>query len=115
MATTSDTTPATAADREPARDPAPAPTDPGPASTPAPHVIEPESAPAPLPAPSQSSPVAHTAPAAPAVKVPEPLLAEARSIAASHHAEHREPITAAQLKRRLGIGLPMATALHAAL
>ncbi|MFJ9004849.1 hypothetical protein [Streptomyces canus] len=58
-----------------------------------------------------------TAPApaapAPAVKVPEPLLAEARSIAASHHAEHGEPITAAQLKRRLGIGLPMATALHA--
>ncbi|GGV73137.1 hypothetical protein M3765_23485 [Streptomyces thermoviolaceus] len=51
----------------------------------------------------------------PAVKVPEPLLAEARSIAASHQAEHGEPITAAQLKRRLGIGLPMATALHAAL
>jgi hypothetical protein len=47
--------------------------------------------------------------------VPEPLLTEARSIAASHHAEHGEPITAAQLKRRLGIGLPMATALHAAL
>ncbi|WP_339136054.1 hypothetical protein WJM95_15700 [Streptomyces sp. f51] len=55
------------------------------------------------------------APASPAVKVPEPLLAEARSIAASHHAEHSKPITAAQLKTRLGIGLPMATALHAAL
>ncbi|WP_344351520.1 hypothetical protein [Streptomyces nogalater] len=47
--------------------------------------------------------------------MPEPLLAEARSIAASHHAEHGEPITAVQPKRRLGIGLPMATALHAAL
>ncbi|USQ89279.1 DUF2637 domain-containing protein [Streptomyces phaeoluteigriseus] len=55
------------------------------------------------------------APASPAVKVPEPLLTEARSIATSHHTEHGEPITAAQLKTRLGIGLPMATALHAAL
>ncbi|MET7621168.1 DUF2637 domain-containing protein [Streptomyces sp. NPDC005408] len=55
------------------------------------------------------------APASPAVKVPEPLLIEARSIATSHHAEHGETITPAQLKTRLGIGLPMATALHAAL
>ncbi|MFJ4619684.1 DUF2637 domain-containing protein [Streptomyces sp. NPDC088812] len=55
------------------------------------------------------------APASPAIKVPEPLLTEARSIAASHHTEHGEPITAAQLKTRLGIGLSMATALHAAL
>lgn len=47
--------------------------------------------------------------------VPEPLLHEARSIAAAHHAEHGEPITVTQLKRRLGVGLPMATALHAAL
>lgn len=51
----------------------------------------------------------------PAVKVPQPLLEEARTIAASHHTEHGEDITAAQLKRRLGIGLPMANALHAAL
>ncbi|MEU0119155.1 DUF2637 domain-containing protein [Streptomyces bobili] len=58
---------------------------------------------------------ASLAPASPAVKVPEPLLTEARSIATSHHTEHGEPITAAQLKTRLGIGLPMATALHAAL
>ncbi|MFE2518991.1 DUF2637 domain-containing protein [Streptomyces mirabilis] len=55
------------------------------------------------------------APTSPAVKVPEQLLTEARSIATSHHTEHGEPITAAQLKMRLGIGLPMATALHAAL
>ena len=54
-------------------------------------------------------------PAPTAVKVPEPLLTEARSIATSHHTEHGEPITVAQLKTRLGIGLPMATALHAAL
>ncbi|MET7386510.1 DUF2637 domain-containing protein [Streptomyces sp. NPDC005529] len=54
-------------------------------------------------------------PAVPAVKVPEPLLTEARSIAASHHEEHGQPITAVQLKMRLGLGLPMATALHAAL
>ncbi|MFD7566277.1 DUF2637 domain-containing protein [Streptomyces tendae] len=77
-------------------------------------LVTPEPAPAarlaaPAPAPSVA------AVAATAVKVPEPLLTEARSIASTHHAEHGEPITAAQLKRRLGIGLPMATALHAAL
>ncbi|MFJ1809059.1 MULTISPECIES: DUF2637 domain-containing protein [unclassified Streptomyces] len=68
-----------------------------------------------LPAPALIAPQIAPAPAAPAVKVPEPLLTEARSIATSHHTEHGEPITAAQLKTRLGIGLPMATALHAAL
>ncbi|MFD4143790.1 DUF2637 domain-containing protein [Streptomyces sp. NPDC058572] len=69
------------------------------------------------PAPAPAAPVKATAPAPafPAVAVPEPLLSEARSIAASHHAEHGEPITPAQLKMRLGIGLPRATALHAAL
>ncbi|WP_369390434.1 DUF2637 domain-containing protein [Streptomyces sp. CG1] len=77
-------------------------------------------APRALPAPPERTPVpvaplAAPAPAAPAVEVPEPLLAEARSIAASHHAEYGDNITPAQLKRRLGIGLPMATALHAAL
>ncbi|WP_327316282.1 DUF2637 domain-containing protein [Streptomyces sp. NBC_01235] len=66
-------------------------------------------------APVPVAPHVAPAPASPAVKVPEPLLTEARSIATSHHAEHGEPITAAQLKARLGIGLPMATALHAAL
>ncbi|MEV8354005.1 hypothetical protein ACFVTT_37305 [Streptomyces niveus] len=49
------------------------------------------------------------------MNVPGPLLAEARSIAATHLAEHGEPITAVQLNRRLGTGLPMATALHTAL
>ncbi|MFF4758722.1 DUF2637 domain-containing protein [Streptomyces sp. NPDC001292] len=81
----------------------------------------PETAPTPAPAaapePALASvaPLTTSAPASPAVKLPEPLLIEARSIATSHHAEHGEPITAAQLKTRLGIGLPMATALHSAL
>ncbi|QDO41183.1 DUF2637 domain-containing protein [Streptomyces sp. RLB3-17] len=69
----------------------------------------------PLTIPAPVTPHIAPAPASPAVKVPEPLLTEARSIATSHHTEHGEPITAAQLKMRLGIGLPMATALHAAL
>ncbi|KPI09098.1 Protein of unknown function DUF2637 [Actinobacteria bacterium OK006] len=68
-----------------------------------------------VPAPAPVAPHVALAPASPVVKVPEPLLTEARSIATSHHTEHGEPITAAQLKTRLGIGLPMATALHAAL
>ncbi|MCW8383324.1 DUF2637 domain-containing protein [Streptomyces justiciae] len=68
-----------------------------------------------VPAPASVAPQIAPAPASPAVKVPEQLLTEARSIATSHHTEHGEPITAAQLKTRLGIGLPMATALHAAL
>ncbi|MEV6590894.1 DUF2637 domain-containing protein [Streptomyces acidicola] len=82
---------------------------------------EPETVADPAPA---VAPLAEQAPVAPATvpvpapataKVPEPLLTEARSIAASHQAEHGETITPAQLKTRLGIGLPMATALHAAL
>ncbi|QIY72091.1 DUF2637 domain-containing protein [Streptomyces sp. RLB1-33] len=68
-----------------------------------------------VPAPTPVTPHIAPAPSSPALKVPEPLLTEARSIATSHHTEHGEPITAAQLKLRLGIGLPMATALHAAL
>ncbi|MFD4142941.1 hypothetical protein [Streptomyces sp. NPDC058572] len=60
-------------------------------------------------------PTATVATPVPAMKIPHPLLTEARSIAASHHTEHGKPITAAQLKLRLCIGLPMATALHAAL
>ncbi|MGA5584411.1 DUF2637 domain-containing protein [Streptomyces thermodiastaticus] len=100
------------AETAPVREHAPASTEPEAAPTSAPPV-----APAPAPAIAPSTPplVAPAPVPMPAVKVPEPLLAEARSIAASHHAEHGEPITAAQLKRRLGIGLPMATALHAAL
>ncbi|MFD3488004.1 DUF2637 domain-containing protein [Streptomyces sp. NPDC058665] len=65
--------------------------------------------------PPATAPAPPTAPAVPAVNVPGPLLAEARSIAATHLAEHGEPITVVQLKRRLGTGLPMATALHTAL
>ncbi|MEV8543204.1 DUF2637 domain-containing protein [Streptomyces sp. NPDC051572] len=99
------------ADVEPAQQPAPTSTEPEPVAMPAQSVTWPE----PAPVPSQPSPAALATATAPAVKVPEPLLTEARSIAASHHAEHGELITAAQLKRRLGIGLPMATALHAAL
>jgi hypothetical protein len=72
------------------------------------------SAPTVAPEPAPLAPLAAPAPAT-AVKVPEPLLTEARSIAASHQAEHGETITPTQLKMRLGIGLPMATALHAAL
>ncbi len=102
------TAPATTAETEPPQEPAPASIETERASVPSP-LVTPEPAPvASVTAPAPAAP-------APAVKVPEPLLAEARSIAASHQAEHGEPITAAQLKRRLGIGLPMATALHAAL
>ncbi|MFD5130611.1 DUF2637 domain-containing protein [Streptomyces olindensis] len=104
---------ATSAETEPAQEPAPASTETEPASMPGPLAT-----PDPAPAPSQPHPAAPAtapAPAVPAVKVPEPLLTEARSIAASHQAEHGETITPAQLKRRLGIGLPMATALHSAL
>ncbi|MFE7277978.1 DUF2637 domain-containing protein [Streptomyces sp. NPDC057623] len=100
-----------ATDQEPAADTEPASTSVPPATA-----VEP--APVPAPAPVQSrpaTPAVSASPAVPAVKVPEPLLTEARSIAASHRAEHGESITAAQLKMRLGIGLPMATALHAAL
>ncbi|WP_369366179.1 DUF2637 domain-containing protein [Streptomyces sp. CG1] len=90
-----------------------------PAHEPAPASVEPEPAPPAMPEPAPAAPLTIPAPAVPApapvVTVPEPLLAEARSIAASHHAEHGDNITPAQLKRRLGIGLPMATALHAAL
>jgi hypothetical protein len=81
-----------------------------PAATPAPG----DPAPVPEPAPVTAPPV--PAPAlVPAVKVPEPLLNEARSIADAHRVQHGEPITTAQLKARLGVGLPMATALHSAL
>ncbi|MEU8603123.1 DUF2637 domain-containing protein [Streptomyces parvulus] len=105
----------TAPDTEPVQQPVlvadePEPT-PAPASPATPESVAAPAAPLTAPAPAPSV----AAIAGPAVKVPEPLLTEARSIALTHHAEHGEPITAAQLKRRLGIGLPMATALHAAL
>ncbi|MFE0186939.1 DUF2637 domain-containing protein [Streptomyces sp. NPDC058989] len=91
---------------ETASAPEPAPV-PEPAATPAP-------APAPVAAPAPTRAV--PAPAADATpEVPAPLLDEARKIAASHQAEHGEPISAAQLKTRLGVGPRLATAAHAAL
>ncbi|MFI9294352.1 DUF2637 domain-containing protein [Streptomyces gardneri] len=72
--------------------------------------------PAPVPEPALVTAPPVPAPAmVPAVKVPEPLLNEARSIADAHRVQHGESITATQLKARLGVGLPMATALHSAL
>ncbi|MBW8702287.1 hypothetical protein MBT84_22015 [Streptomyces sp. MBT84] len=83
-----------------------------------------EAAPAPEPAPEPAMPPAH-APVAPAhspdaaphspVKVAPAVLDAAREIADAHHAAHGQPITAAQLKARLGVSLPLATAAHAAL
>ncbi|MGW7019343.1 DUF2637 domain-containing protein [Streptomyces decoyicus] len=96
-----DTTPAPA----PASEPAPEPADMAPAPAP-----EPTPAPSPVAAPARAA----EAPAA-STQVPAPLLEEARKIAASHQAEHSEPITAAQLKARLGVALPLATAAHQAL
>ncbi|MFE5208795.1 DUF2637 domain-containing protein [Streptomyces sp. NPDC056600] len=69
----------------------------------------------PRPESTPSEPASIPPASAPPPQVPEPLLHEARAIAAAHHREHGEPITVAQLKRRLGVGLPMAAALHAAL
>ncbi len=103
-----------------------APTAPGPAPVP---VSEPVMAPAPEPdtepALAVMEPVAEPAAtlavpapittATPAPVVPEPLMAAARTIAASHLAAHGEPITAMQLRTHLGIALPLATAAHAAL
>ncbi|MFH8567578.1 DUF2637 domain-containing protein [Streptomyces sp. NPDC017993] len=101
------TTPAPAPVSEPA--PAPEPADMAPAPVP-----EPTPAPAPAPAPVVAAARAVEDPVASA-PVPAPLLEEARKIAASHQAEHSEPITAAQLKARLGVGLPLAAAAHQAL
>ncbi|MPY63260.1 DUF2637 domain-containing protein [Streptomyces spongiae] len=106
------TAPALASETGAVQESAPTSAESEPATTPVPPAL------VPAPAPSQpcpAAPAAAPAPAVPVAKVPEPLLTEARSIAASHHAEHGETITPAQLKMRLGIGLPMATALHAAL
>ncbi|MEU2867666.1 DUF2637 domain-containing protein [Streptomyces olivoreticuli] len=88
-----------------------------PAAEPGP-VADPEPSPAPVQAPAPVPPPrpAPLAPAAgPALAVPEPLLMAARAIAESHRAEHGAPITVPQLKIRLGVGLPLATAAHAQL
>ncbi|MEU3187726.1 hypothetical protein ABZ707_26525 [Streptomyces sp. NPDC006923] len=42
--------------------------------------------------------------------LPAALLNAARRIADTHHAEHGQPITAAQLGTRMGVALPIATA-----
>ncbi|MCX4757003.1 hypothetical protein [Kitasatospora purpeofusca] len=47
--------------------------------------------------------------------VPEALLIAARRIAETHQAEQGEHITPGQLKARLGVTLPLATAAHAQL
>ncbi|GAA3856801.1 DUF2637 domain-containing protein [Streptomyces sedi] len=81
--------------------------------------------PGPIPAPvPEPAPVPHvpaddvTSVPAPAMErpaVPEPLMAAARRIAHDHRAEHGEPISAVQLRARLGVALPLAVAAHAQL
>ncbi|MDF4251419.1 DUF2637 domain-containing protein [Streptomyces sp. WMMB303] len=74
---------------------------------------EPAEKPAPAPTPAvapQTAPPKETA-----SPVPEPLMDAARSIAATYLAEHGRPITAPQLRTRLGVALPLATAAHARL
>ncbi|MEU6310288.1 DUF2637 domain-containing protein [Streptomyces sp. NPDC047014] len=51
----------------------------------------------------------------PAVKVPPAMLDAAREIADEHRTTTGQPITLPQLKTRLGVSLPMATAAHAVL
>ncbi|MFJ2816849.1 SpdA protein [Streptomyces sp. NPDC087294] len=70
-------------------------------------VVAAEPEPAPVPAKKTASA------ALPAV--PEALLTAARRIAETHHAEQGEHITPGQLKARLGVTLPLATAAHAQL
>ncbi len=96
----------------PARKIAPPAPEPVPAATPAPPpaevppVIEvPESAPAVTKAPATGSRPA----------LPAPLLSAARRIADAHHAEHGAPISATRLATRMGVALPMATAVLAQL
>ncbi|MCY0939336.1 DUF2637 domain-containing protein [Streptomyces sp. H34-S4] len=110
-------TPVPAIAPEPITEPDPAVSEPAPVADPVP-VAEPVAAAAPAPAPVLPAPALAPAPApvnVPAPKVPAALLDAAREIADSHTAIHGEPISAAQLKARLGVGLPLATAAHAAL
>ncbi|MFF7650428.1 DUF2637 domain-containing protein [Streptomyces sp. NPDC007983] len=84
------------------------------------HTAPAETAPAPEPEPVPTpepvaTPVTPKPDMSPAVAVPAPLLKAARTIADTHKAEHGEPITAAQLRTRLGVALPLATAAHAQL
>lgn len=91
-------------------------TAPASASSPAPVEKAPAPAPEPAPASEPVSPrVGPTPEPSPAVTVPVPLLNAARTIADTYRAEHGEPITPAQLRTRLGVALPLATAAHAQL
>ncbi|WP_406094714.1 DUF2637 domain-containing protein [Kitasatospora purpeofusca] len=92
---------------------------------------EPEPVPAPVPEPAPVSavildsepaptPVTRLVPVKATVTVslpaiPEALLNAARRIAETHHGEQGEHITPGQLKARLGVTLPLATAAHAQL
>ncbi|WP_030956936.1 DUF2637 domain-containing protein [Streptomyces sp. NRRL S-378] len=109
--------PAECPENEPAPEPAPdlerAP-EPEPLPVPEP-VTAAAPALAPAPAPVTAPASAPAPPALPAVKVPPAVLDSAREIADSHHAATGQPITAPQLKARLGVSLPLATAAHAAL
>ncbi|MFD4795171.1 DUF2637 domain-containing protein [Streptomyces anulatus] len=74
-----------------------------------------EPTPEPTPEPT-APPVPAPAPApAPAVKVAPALLDAAREIADAHQSANGQAITVPQLKARLGVSLPLATAAHAAL
>ncbi|MFJ3724676.1 DUF2637 domain-containing protein [Streptomyces sp. NPDC090045] len=109
----------------PTPDPRPGP-DPGPESvskdTPAEAAPEPaESAPELAPEPA-APPAPALAPVSPpasapgqAVKVAPALLDAAREIVDAHRSANGQAITVAQLKARLGVSLPLATAAHAAL
>ena len=80
--------------------------------------VEKDRVPGPEPAPAPEAvapPVTPQPKTSPAVTVPAPLLNAARTIADTYQAEHGEPITAAQLRTRLGVALPLATAAHAQL
>lgn len=96
-----------------AQSPTPAPvTDPTPAPDPAP-VTPTIEAPEPNPAPAQATAPATTAKTTATgsrTALPAALLNAARRIADTHHTEHGQPITAAQLKTRMGVALPVATA-----
>ncbi|MCC9311885.1 DUF2637 domain-containing protein [Kitasatospora sp. RB6PN24] len=104
--------PIQAADTATAATPAPAPepeaTTHIPAPAPAASVIE---TPEPAQAPA-TEPVAAAKPTVTAARpaLPAALLDAARRIADTHHTEHGQPITAAQLRTRMGVALPVATA-----
>ncbi|WKU45936.1 DUF2637 domain-containing protein [Streptomyces sp. VNUA116] len=97
---------------EPAVDTTPVPAE-EPASPAVPEPLParvPEPAPGPSPVPASPAAPAPALPVASGLVVPEPLLKTARHIADTYRAEHGSPITPGQLKTRLGVGLPLATA-----